>query len=560
MKLELEQARQEIAQAALDDARLAVLLAKSLELYRNHPLEARKWAEEARKIAKKAKRVEDEARAYVRLGSASFQISEFDRAEKELKNALSLFENLGSTSKKRGGAHLCLGLVFQKKGDGKSALANFEAALSSFKDDPSRQVGTLTAMGNLALDKADYPQALEYQYQALAILDVHESILERSIVLSNIALIYQYVHDLSRAAYFFERSAVLNKEAGDLAGLVTVTYNLGGLAQMNGDLASARGYYEEALELAQRVGRQDTEAYVSDSIGLIEIEAGRFSAAKKLFGRAQTISSSINLKSIQCSSLLGLGKAELGLGNSAKGILHLREALRMSEEADLPEIVCEVCNALAKGYEGSGKLKDAIRYFNRFIELNATLHNQQQQRALVELQARIEIGKADRERERMEHLVKDATERAEILRTETQRQSQQLTALALQLVEKNEFLGTLREELESSLKNSRGSRGIVERIDTHIHSDRDWETFEHQFNQIHRDFLIKLSTTYPSLTPTEVKIAVLIKLNLTSKEIANLLCLSARTVENHRQSVRRKLKLRADDNLVSFLTSFGEAR
>jgi len=152
----------------------------------------------------------------------------------------------------------------------------------------------------------------------------------------------------------------------------------------------------------------------------------------------------------------------------------------------------------------------------------------------------------------------NATARAETLHTETERQSKELTQLALQLVEKNEFLCDLKEELEPQLKSSKQAKAFAQKIDDHIRSDRDWETFENQFNAVHRDFLAKLSMKYPTLTPTELKIATMIKLNLPTKAIANLFCLSGRTVENHRLSIRRKLGLRGEANLSSFLIGFKE--
>jgi DNA-binding CsgD family transcriptional regulator len=232
----------------------------------------------------------------------------------------------------------------------------------------------------------------------------------------------------------------------------------------------------------------------------------------------------------------------------------------MCEESGLLPLQCECTSALATAYEGAGKLKESIRHFNKFITLSEEIHNEQKQRALVEISARVEIEKADRERARMERIAKDADERAELLRSETERQSKELTTLALQLVQKNEFLCMLKEEIEPVIKSPRKAKAISERIDDHIKSDRDWETFEHQFDQVHRDFLKKLASSYPTLTPTELNLAILIKLDLSTKAIASLLCLSARTVENHRQSIRRKLDLHSEDNLVSFFTGFGEAK
>jgi DNA-binding CsgD family transcriptional regulator len=205
-------------------------------------------------------------------------------------------------------------------------------------------------------------------------------------------------------------------------------------------------------------------------------------------------------------------------------------------------------------------LKESVQYFNKFIAWNAEVHNEQKQHALVEISARVEIEKADRERARLEQLAKDADGRAALLRSETERQSKELTALALQLVQKNEFLCNLKEEIEPAIKSPRKSKKITDRIDAHIKSDRDWETFEHQFDQVHGEFLKRLAVSYATLTPTEIKIAALVKLNLPTKAMSNLLCLSTRTVENHRMSIRRKVGLGAEGNLVSFLTRFGEAK
>lgn len=55
-----------------------------------------------------------------------------------------------------------------------------------------------------------------------------------------------------------------------------------------------------------------------------------------------------------------------------------------------------------------------------------------------------------------------------------------------------------------------------------------------------------------SLTPAELRILKLITGNKTSKEIANGLCISYKTVENHRANIAEKLKLRGNNALLRF--------
>ena len=57
-----------------------------------------------------------------------------------------------------------------------------------------------------------------------------------------------------------------------------------------------------------------------------------------------------------------------------------------------------------------------------------------------------------------------------------------------------------------------------------------------------------------NLTPSEARIANLIKFGKTSKEIAEILSLSIRTIETHRRKIRTKLGLKENKiNLQSYL-------
>lgn len=80
-----------------------------------------------------------------------------------------------------------------------------------------------------------------------------------------------------------------------------------------------------------------------------------------------------------------------------------------------------------------------------------------------------------------------------------------------------------------------------------------WEEFETRFSKVHDEFYKKLRINYPQLTPTEIKICAFLKLNMNTKDIASLTNRSPRTIENTRQSIRKKLTIDAETNLVNFL-------
>lgn len=80
---------------------------------------------------------------------------------------------------------------------------------------------------------------------------------------------------------------------------------------------------------------------------------------------------------------------------------------------------------------------------------------------------------------------------------------------------------------------------------------------ESHLNDIVSPFIRKLSSEYYSLTPTEIRIADLIKEGKSTKEIAGLLRLSENTILTHRYKIRSKLALKnTKTNLASFLQNF----
>ena len=88
------------------------------------------------------------------------------------------------------------------------------------------------------------------------------------------------------------------------------------------------------------------------------------------------------------------------------------------------------------------------------------------------------------------------------------------------------------------------------------HQRNQLTILERHINEIVSPFLRTLSSKYPQLTPMEIKVITFIREGRTTKEIAELLNLSARTVDVHRDNIRKKLGLKnRKANLRSHLLS-----
>ena len=67
--------------------------------------------------------------------------------------------------------------------------------------------------------------------------------------------------------------------------------------------------------------------------------------------------------------------------------------------------------------------------------------------------------------------------------------------------------------------------------------------FKEAFNNADKDFIKKLKSIHPNLTPNDLRLCAYLRLNLSSKEIAPLLNISPRSVEVKRYRLRKKMEL-----------------
>ena len=82
---------------------------------------------------------------------------------------------------------------------------------------------------------------------------------------------------------------------------------------------------------------------------------------------------------------------------------------------------------------------------------------------------------------------------------------------------------------------------------------QDQDQHNSENSEQNRQFIKNILTRYPDLTPAELKLCCLLRMNLSTKDMAQLLHISEKTIENQRYRLRRKFELPHGKNLTSFL-------
>ncbi len=145
------------------------------------------------------------------------------------------------------------------------------------------------------------------------------------------------------------------------------------------------------------------------------------------------------------------------------------------------------------------------------------------------------------------------------LEGELQFRNKELATAAMHLVERGGILSSIREELIAVIKRlntpnlSYEFRSVFKMLGETEKSDEDWDRFALYFDEVHNNYLTTLKTKFPQLSNTDLKLCAYLRLNLSSKEIAQLLNISLKGVEVSRYRLRKKLGLATEVNLHDFL-------
>ncbi|MBK5719837.1 hypothetical protein JGH11_03015 [Dysgonomonas sp. Marseille-P4677] len=127
------------------------------------------------------------------------------------------------------------------------------------------------------------------------------------------------------------------------------------------------------------------------------------------------------------------------------------------------------------------------------------------------------------------------------------------------ILQKNKLVDDIREIINNQYYGkdkkdiSELYRKLKNLLKTGEKNEDQWEIILITFEEKHPDFFMKLKKISPDITPNDLKICMCLRLNYDSKEIAQMLNLSVRTVENNRSKIRKKLNIPSNIHLTDFL-------
>lgn len=372
-----------------------------------------------------------------------------------------------------------------------------------------------------------------------------------AIVLNQIGEAFKISGDFENAEVYFKKSydifLTLNSQE---AMFGTVVQGIAESLALQGKFELALEYYHKALEVFQQVENKKGVAEVMALLGELYIEKKEYRTAVKTIESGLEVAQSISIvgEVIRGNRLLGTALLKI---DSQKAKEYLLRALILSEEHQFRVEEQMIHKALSSHYKLIGDSTQALLHYEKYHQIKEDLFTNATERTLKNIQIIHEV-------ERYKHEIELSSKKIVLLESELDRKNRELSEIAIRILEKEEFIKTLEKGIQKIIeakiedKNSK-LRGLLRALRGSIGIEQDKDEFGRQFMEVHRDYVNKLVATMPNITQQELRICALLRLSMNTKQIADLLNLSTRSVDNHRLRIRKKLGMPEGESITTYL-------
>ena len=147
----------------------------------------------------------------------------------------------------------------------------------------------------------------------------------------------------------------------------------------------------------------------------------------------------------------------------------------------------------------------------------------------------------------------------QITQAELKNKEAELVNLSTFVLSKNDVLTSIVKELEyhTTLINTKEDQNslkpLKKKIQNFIHDGLDWEDYKVQFTNVYPNFVESLISRNQEISNNDIKLCCYLKMNMNTKDIAQLFGLTVRAVENKRYRLRKKLSLEKETSLTTFI-------
>ncbi len=445
------------------------------------------------------------------------------------------------------------------------------------------EADALRVLGAIHADNHNSKQALEYLNASLKLARENDHQIQVAQAHNSLGIMYSVIMDIEQSVKHFRLALKIYEAEGERAGASRSHANLSRHYLNVGQIDNAIKHQHESLRYAEETSDSFATAIAISALGELYMKQGDLDSAVEYserslrqdgkfqdafyvgmtHARLALAYARLNKRRI-AEEHLELGLKSIEKGGEDRGVdelwtycaaalvqlerrheardMYLR-GIRLHKAGTNQGVLEEMHEGLSRLYAEEGEIECAFHHQQQLSELREEHRNRLVQQAMNNAESRRDVLDSEREIS---------------AKGDVKQKDHLLERLVLSQARSNKMIQSIHAELEKELPQTRGQArriakdtiGLIQRV---MSENQDLAQIDNFLAEEHDEFVSRLSKRCPALTPTEIRVCILISLNLRSKEIAESMYLSLETIKSHRKSVRSKLRLPSGTNLTTFL-------
>ena len=440
----------------------------------------------------------------------------------------------------------------------------------------------LISIGNAYMMVSQNKEAINYYVDAMEIyIPLGDSVNIKKCY-NNIGMANKRMGNKAKAIKNYEKSLEISRAMKSERGIATSLINLSGLYSEKGEKKKAEDYLLEGLKMGKEMGDKKITSTAYGNLATLSVELDKFDKALSYALKAnKVIKETEDMQLLQSNNLL-LSEIYEEEGNFNLALLHHKQYKTLYDSLFNADNT-ERFNRLQTEFETSKKEQEIVLLKkdkeNQILE-NQILKNQQATYIIVIaliIILVIIIGfmiylkrKKDQQIHRQKEIVyrkekeltKSELEKSKLKEEELQQslinKSKQLSTHALHMMQKNTMLQEIQNSIKDISKNASvddktNYKRVLLQLKQSLMSDKDWVVFKLYFEDVNRGFYKNLNEINSELSKNDYRICALIKLNMSSKQMASVLNVALNSVKSSRYRLKKKLGLDIEADLEEFI-------
>ena len=434
-------------------------------------------------------------------------------------------------------------------------------------------------------------------FKELNILDTLDLAIPRADAINLLAIIEGNLENFDEAIAYNEEALAIYNENNDQHYASLALSDIGLYYFHLEQFDSAMFHQELALPIAEKLKSRELQSVIKTNMGKSQLAMNNSDKAVSLFTEGLKIAEQIDSKNKMVEALNELGEAYFLKNDHQNALKHLSRSIDLSKDIDAKPVLAAAYGKRSQANDLAGNYRLAYQDHVHFKEINDSIYNDTKTQQIEELKTIYDTEKKQQQivQQGMEIDLLEQKEKSaklqklalggglglalltlcfgyygyrqrlktnqiakEKVEAELAFKKKELVTHALHLAKKNEVLESIKQKaLEQKKVSQEGAsyQKLVNIINLDIHDDDSWKTFTRQFQEVHADFYSTVTKAYPNVTPSDMRLMSLIKMNLSSKEMANILNISIPGIKKARQRLRKKMELETKDSLEQAVLS-----